>query len=77
MEPTRPVITKTKSACETVFKLNREAQLPSIDVLVAKPVVMKEEKKKRVLASPTLKCVSKVFGPIDSSPLPTPNQERL
>ena len=73
--PARKEITKTKSACETVFKLDRESLLPSIVVKVAKPAVLKEERK-LVKASPT-KCVSKVFGPIDSIPLPTPNKERL
>lgn len=39
------MLKKTQSACESVFKLDREARLPAISVIVAKPVFARADDK--------------------------------
>jgi len=65
---------KTKSACESVFRLDREASLPDITIRIAKMKVPSKDERK---SKKTKECTSKVFGPITRSSLPQPNLERL
>ena len=75
-------IKKSVPVSTSVFKLDREAQLPTIFVEIAK-ISIKKEKSKRTKKNTDVgeeeetKCFSKVFGPIGKNPVAKPNSERL
>ena len=80
-------VKKSVAACESVFKLDRDAHLPEVLVTVACATEGREENKRaknsvkaKVVASvaeESKACVSRVFGPLSSYPVPQPNKERL
>lgn len=79
-------VKKSVAACETVFKLDRDAHLPEVLVTLASATKGKEERKKvkssvkaKVVPAPeeSKACVSRVFGPLASYPVPQPNKEKL
>ena len=70
-------IKKTKPSTAAVFKLDREALLPSVLVNIGTHEERKRGKKRQPEEQEEQKCTSLVFGQIGYNPVPRPNQERL